>query len=117
MLYWLVPRTSSLKRLWVFMKLQLDVLQYNVWDMFDKLGCDTIYEVKYLYSFLLLLLSLTSPPPRTRLCARGAATACRASPPRWCGGRSCGRRSWAAPTPTLVSQVATLHCQLYEHKN
>ena len=47
MLYWLVPGTSSMKRLWVFMKLQLDVLQYNVWDMFDKLGCDTIYEVKY----------------------------------------------------------------------
>ena len=44
-LYHLVPASSSLKHLWVFMKLLLGELDYNVWKQFDKLGCDRIYEV------------------------------------------------------------------------
>ena len=44
-LYHLVPTSSSLKHLWVFMKLLLGELDYNVWKQFDKLGCDRIYEV------------------------------------------------------------------------
>jgi len=45
-LYRLVPASSSLKHLWVFMKLLLTELDYNVWKQFDKLGCDRIYEDK-----------------------------------------------------------------------
>ena len=45
LLYRLVPESSSLKKGWVAMKLLGGDLDYNVWKMFNKLGCDTIYEV------------------------------------------------------------------------
>ena len=45
-LYRLVPDSSSLKHCWIYMKLLLDAIDYNVWKQFDKLGCDRIYEVK-----------------------------------------------------------------------
>ena len=44
-LYRLVPASSSLKHCWIYMKLLLDAIDYNVWKQFDKLGCDRIYEV------------------------------------------------------------------------
>ena len=109
-LYHLVPSSSSLKHLWVFMKLLLGELDYNVWKQFDKLGCDRIYEVTKIFDsisrkYLVFgifdgnILSMTNndriassiinlaltylPPHRTRVCALGATTASRVWAPRW----------------------------------
>ena len=48
-LYRLVPTSSSLKHCWIYMKLLLDAIDYNVWKQFDKLGCDRIYEVTKIF--------------------------------------------------------------------
>ena len=35
---------KSLKKTWIFLKV-LKTIDFDVWTMFDKLGCDRIYEV------------------------------------------------------------------------
>ena len=64
-LYRLVPASSSLKHLWVFMKLLLTELDYNVWKQFDKLGCDRIYEVR---TQLVCLQSICQKMVRKYIC-------------------------------------------------
>ena len=51
-LYRLVPASSSLKHCWIYMKLLLDAIDYNVWKQFDKLGCDRIYEVTKIFGII-----------------------------------------------------------------
>ena len=46
----LLPK--SLKKTWIFIKLQKKI-DFDVWTMFDKLGCDRIYEVIIKTSFVL----------------------------------------------------------------
>ena len=57
-LYRLVPDSSSLKHCWIYMKLLLDAIDYNVWKQFDKLGCDRIYEVNKIFEIKYLIFCL-----------------------------------------------------------
>ena len=79
LLYRLVPESSSLKKGWVAMKLLGGDLDYNVWKMFNKLGCDTIYEV----GGHIRLKSDQTLLVRTEQSALAVATGSEVWAPRW----------------------------------